>query len=176
MVVELLASIIFSILELLKGSLIVAIPVFVFIFIGQKLRKKIAEQTSWSWFTSAIVSSFFIVFSLLLIIYFLPQFSTSFSPIGEVPSIFSGDFAAIITIYVASVLKVLFVALVLTVILMPLEFVGLYFHSVISKKLKKYPGWAKLLATAYASSVFASAIILFLIPEAITGFFYLLYF
>lgn len=170
-------NIILSLIDLLRGSITVAIPLFILLLIGQKFRKRIEKETKWSWIKSSFAATFIIMFILMLLGFFYPFLAaTQEQALGEVPSIFAPSLDIILLSFVAGIFKALIVALVATLILMPLEFVGLYFHEVISKKLGKQPEWLKLLVTAYVSSVFGSAIILFLVPELIPGILFYLYF
>ncbi len=62
-------------------------------------------------------------------------------------------------------------------LLLPLEFAGSYIHSVVDRRMgKKTAGWLKLFATAYLTTLLASFITLFIIPQAVTGILYLLYY
>ena len=176
MSIGIIENILFSIIDLLRGSVNIAIPVFFILLVGQFLRKKIEDETKKSWLITAFVTTVLISFTILLIAYNLPFLFLSTESVGEVPSMFASDFFVLVGVFVSSVIKVLFVSIVLSFVLMPFEFVGVFFHSVICEKLAKYPNWLKLLVTSYVSTVFASAVIIFLVPEAITGFLYFLYF
>jgi len=170
-------DIVFSVIDLMRGSITVAIPLFFLLLVGQWLRKRIEKETKWSWMITALITTYLIIFVLLLVAFFLPfLIASQEQTLGEVPSIFAPSLTNLIAGFLFGVLRVALVAGVLTLILLPLEFVGAYFHEVVSKKLEKSPNWLKLLVTAYITSIFSSAIIIFFIPEAVTGFFYLLYF
>ena len=176
MLIGIIENIIFSIIDLLKGSINITIPLFFILLVAQFLRKKIEAETKKSWLITAFVTTVLISFILLLIAYNLPFLFLSTASAGEVPSMFASDFFVLAGVFLASVIKVFFVSIVFSLVLMPFEFMGVFFHSVICEKLAKYPNWLKLLVTSYVSTVFASAVILFLVPEAITGFLYFLYF
>jgi len=172
-----LENLVFSIFDLLKGSIIITIPIFLLLLVGQKLRKRIESETKWNWLTSAFVATLIINFILLLVAYFFPLVTALQEvSIGQIPSVFAPSVTSLLGLFVFGVIWVGIVSVILSLLLMPLEFAGLFFYEFVSKKLKKQPDWVKLLATAYISAVFSSAVILFLVPEAITGFFYLLYF
>ncbi|MFH1390934.1 MAG: hypothetical protein ABIH20_01340 [Candidatus Diapherotrites archaeon] len=172
-----LENLLFSIIGLLQGSIIVCVPVFILVLFGQELREKIEEETKKTWMTTAFIATIIMVYILLLIAYFLPFITASQEiGLGEVPSIFAPDPLTLLISFIAGVLWVGVVTIVVSLLLMPFEFVGAYIHEVVSKKLGKKPEWLKLLITSYLISVFASAIILFLVPEVITGIFYFLYY
>ncbi|MCR4335358.1 MAG: hypothetical protein NUV57_02365 [archaeon] len=172
-----LENLLFSIIGLLKGSIIICIPVFILVLFGQELREKIEAETKKSWLITAFISTAIIIYILLLIAYFFPFIIASQElGLGEIPSIFAPDPVTLLISFIAGVLWVGVVTIVVSLLLMPFEFVGSYIHDVVSKKLGKKPQWLKLLISCYITSVFASAIILFLVPESITGLFYLLYY
>ncbi|MAG17939.1 MAG: hypothetical protein CL944_00525 [Candidatus Diapherotrites archaeon] len=172
-----LENLLFSVIGLLQGSIIIAVPVFILVLFGQELREKIEEETKKSWVTTTFITTIIMVYILLLITYFFPFIIASQEiGLGEVPSIFAPDPVTLLISFIAGVLWVGVVTIVVSLLLMPFEFVGAYVHEVVSKKLGKKPEWLKLAITSYLTSVFASAIILFLVPEAITGVFYFLYY
>ena len=176
MPIGVLENVIFSIIDLLKGAISITVPIFFILLVAQFLRKKIQEETKKSWLITAFLTTVLVSFTILLVVYNLPFLFLSTSSVGEVPSMFASDFFVLVGVFLSGVIKVFLVSIVLSFVLLPFEFIGVFFHSVICEKFAKYPNWLKLLATSYVSTVFASAVILFIFPEAITGFLYFLYF
>ncbi|HZX20056.1 MAG TPA: hypothetical protein VFF13_03515 [archaeon] len=170
-------NLVFSLIDLLRGSLIAVIPVFILIVIGQVLRKKIQRETKWSWFVTGFITTFLMMFLIFLFLYFFPFIvANAEQALGEIPSTFAPETSNIIASFAFGVFKAFIVAIVTTIILMPLEFIGLYFHEVVSKKLGKTNSWVKLFVTAYISTVFSAAILIFLLPSLIPGILFFLYF
>ncbi|MCR4368658.1 MAG: hypothetical protein NUV67_02000 [archaeon] len=169
-----------SLLGLLWGSITVAIPLFVLVVIGKILREKIAEKTQRSWLVTAFISTFLLTFVLFLAAYFFPfLLSSQAEAVGELPSIFAPSATDILISYIYGILKAAITALVVSLLLMPLEFVGAYVHSVVCEKTapkKKNAGILQLALTSYAMAVFSSAMLIFIVPEAIPGIFFFLYY
>lgn len=170
-------NLLFSLLGLLKGSLVVFIPVFILVLTGKALRKKIQSKTKWKWFPSALASTFILVWMLILIAYFVPFLEgLSEQSLGEIPASFAPPPAAILYSYVYGLARVTISAAVVCLILMPLEFAGLFVFESLSKRFPKSPEWIRLLATSYIAALFSSAVFLFIIPEAVTGLLFFIYF
>ncbi|PIN84969.1 MAG: hypothetical protein COV47_04610 [Candidatus Diapherotrites archaeon CG11_big_fil_rev_8_21_14_0_20_37_9] len=177
MAVDPFSNIILSLFDLLKGSFVVFVVVFFIVLVAQKLRKKIAEETNWSWFISAFATTIIVVFILTLIVYFLPFLSASQQlSINQVPEEFSPNIGNFLESFLLGILKSFIVTAVLSVFLMAFEFIGLFLFQFFSSKLEKQPNWLKLGLAVYSTVVLTSAIILFLVPEVILGLFYFLYF
>jgi hypothetical protein len=166
-----------SIVSLLKGSFFVAIPLFFLILLGSIIRKKIEKELKWNWIFSAFFTTYFICSIGLIFVYFVPVIeSLREQSLGEIPSTVAISFGTIVLAFLYNAFKVFFSALVLSLLLMPLELVGLYMHSFFLQKMKKAPRILVLALTVYAISIFSSFVILFIIPESVVGFIYLLFF
>ncbi len=167
---------IFSILDLLKGAIPAAIVVFIGALIGRELRKKIGKATKWNWLASALATTFIILWLLVLALYFYPLLTAlQESNVGEVPSIFAPSPSSLLVSYLYGLFKVTLSAAVISLLLLPLELAGLYIFESVSKKLPKMPGWANLAIACYLTSAVSSAIIIFLVPESISGIFFFIF-
>ena len=168
---------IFSILDLLKGSLFLAIPIFLAMLAGKWLREKISKKTKWSWLLSALAATYGIVWVLVLILYFTPfLLALQESGLGQVPSMFAPPAGAVAASYISGLFKVTISALVISLLLMPLELIGAFINEFVNRKLPKANPLASLFITAYIASFVCAAIILFIIPEAITGLLFYIYY
>lgn len=166
----------FSLLDLLKGSVIFSIPVFVFVFTAIFVRKSLAKKYKWAWFKSSIVTTYFLVFSLVLVIYVLPivDVNNSVQNYPILPELAPTPLE-IATPIILQFFRLLVVALILTFILMPLEFVGLFLFEKISQKIKAAYS-VHIFLTVLASTFFSLAIILFLMPWIVSGIIFLIFF
>lgn len=166
-----------SLLSLLKGGLFVAIPLFFLILIGSALRKRIEKELKWNWVFTAFFATYFICLLGLLAIYFAPGLEAlREQTLGEVPASIAPSLGTVVMAFFYGVFKVFVSTLVLSLLLMPLELVGLYMHTFFAEKLKKAHPILVLALTTYAISIFSSVVVLFIIPESVTGFIYLLFF
>ena len=66
-----LLLLLYSVIDLLRGSLVVALPVFFMALAGSYVRRKISAETKWSWTMSALAATFFVSFILLMLAYFV---------------------------------------------------------------------------------------------------------
>src|SRR3989344_3795665 len=135
MVLDILSSAFNSLFDLLRGAVIVAIPVFLLVLAGKYFRAKLAKKTKWKWATSAFATTFGLFFAILLILYFYPAITGfSESNLGKVPSVFAPSAASIFFSYLYGIFKVIITALVVSILLMPFEFMGVFIFEYISKK------------------------------------------
>ncbi len=170
-------NLVFSAIDLLKGSLIIAIPVFVFAVAGKLLREKIAKATKWPWIISALAATFSIMWLVLMAAYFVPFLDAlGSSGVGETPSAFAPPQSAIFLSYIAGLLKVVLAAAVASLLLMPLELVGAFAYDWLSKKYKKTNQYIRVFAAVFVASLVAAALLLFIVPEALQGFIFYFYF
>lgn len=170
-------NLIYTLIDLLKGAIPASILVFFLVFIGRKLIKKVEEITKRSWLVNALFTTFIILWFLIMLAYFFPVLTAfNSSAVGEIPSAFAPSLASILGAYALGIARVTISAAVVSILLLPLEFIGLYLFEELSKKFKKYPDYAVLALTVYLVVVVSSAIIIFLIPESITGLLFFIYF
>lgn len=167
----------FSALALLKGAAIPAVIVFFLALIGKAVRGTIEKEMKWKWLGSTLAVTFVISWCIVLLAYFYPIITASQEQgLGLMPSPIAPQLYDVMLSYLYGVLKVTLVAAVLCILLLPLELVGSYVHSVVCKKLGKLPSWLKLLASAYLVTLLGSFIVLFIVPQSVSGLFYLLYY
>ncbi len=171
-----LSLILFSILDLLKGSLIFSIPVFAFVFIAIFVQKALSKKYQWTWFKSSAITTYFFMFSLASVLYVLPIIDvfTTTQTVSVLPE-FAPTPLEIVLPIILQFVRLLVVALILSFILMPLEFVGLYLFEAISKKTKVSYS-VRLFLAVFLSTLFTLAITIFLAPWIITGLIYLIFF
>lgn len=166
-----------SLLDLMRGSFFVAIPVFLLVIAGRFLRVKISEKTGWKWIGAAFAATFAILWLILLLAYFFPAITAlQESNIGETPSIFAPSAGDIMLSYLYGLFKVTATAVVASFLLMPFEFIGLFIFESLAKNTPKLPDIAYLAITVYLACVVSAAVIIFLVPETINGVVYFFYF
>src|SRR3989344_4484011 len=113
-----LLLLLYSVIDLLRGSLVVALPVFFMALAGSYVRRKISAETKWSWTMSALAATFFVSFILLMLAYFVPFiFALHELPVQNVPEIFSPEPGNLVLAFVAGVVRVAIVSAVLSLIL-----------------------------------------------------------
>lgn len=168
-------DILFGLIELVKGAFLLSIPVFVFVFIAIFVRRALAKKYKWNWFKSSIITTYFLVFSLVFVLYALPILQVLTIP-GQI--VFPEFQPTILEQFVPLVIqfaRLLIVALLLTFLLMPIEFVGLFLFEKISEKTK-HAFSVRLFATVFITMAVVSIVFLFIAPWIVTGILYLIFF
>ncbi len=177
MALDLIASVLFSIIDILKGALVVSLPVFFIVLFAQFLRKKISEETNWSWTISAFATTFLVLYFLIAIAYFYPFLVASQEmPIKEIPEMFAPEIGSVFSAFIFGAIRSGFAALIASILIMPAEFVGLFIFEAVFEKKEKKQKWMKTAVAVYSTTLLCSVVLIFVIPEALTGFIYLLYF
>lgn len=169
-------NIIFSFFDLAKGSAIVSIPVFVFVFVASLARKWLEKKYKWSWIKSSFVTTYFLVFSFVFVLYTFPIVQ-AFLEAGEetvLPEFAPTPLEIIVPIFLQSA-RLLLVALILTLLLLPLEFVGLYLFEKISQRVRAAFS-VRLFLAVFLVTLFTFATVIFFAGWVFSGIIYLIFF
>ncbi|MBU1120465.1 hypothetical protein KJ660_01160 [Candidatus Micrarchaeota archaeon] len=176
MVLNLLVDIVFSLLDLIKGSFLLSIIVFALVLIGIFIQRKLIKKFKLSWIKSSLISTFIIVFIFVFAMYVFPL-ALGFS--GTDPGILPQGFEMTATEYLfligMALFKVILLSFILTVFLLPLQFVGLFAMDFLKKKYS-LPFIANVFFAVFCSTLVGSFIVIYLFPWIPTGIVYLLYF
>lgn len=169
-------SILFGIIDLLFIALKLAIPVFLVSLAALWLKKKLSERYSLSWIKSALITTYLVIFVLLVILHLYTWFSGYFESsvaMQEVPGIFAITPAEILTGILFMAIKIFLTAIILTILLLPLEF----FAEFVSEKIKekKMPSLLQTFIASYCTCLLTAIIVLFVFPWIIPGVFFLIY-
>ncbi len=169
-------SVALGIMDLLRIALIISIPLFLASIPALLFKNWLAKKFSLSWIQSALITTYLAVTIILIFLYLFPYylgFSESILAKQIPPSMLAITPADIAVAIFLTILKILVNALILTIILLPLEF----FAEFASDKLKekKFPQLAKNFVIAYCTGLLATIIILFVFPWIISGIVFLLY-
>ncbi len=171
-----LLLLLFAVIDLLKGAFLVSIPAFAFVFIAVLVRKALAKKYKWNWFSSSLVTTYFLVFSMTLVLYITPYFDAT---AGLAPQVVPPELqqtpAEFFAPFAAQFARLLIVALLLALLLMPIEFIGLFLFEKISERLH-FAYSIRLFLATFLVSLFCSFIIIFVAPWIITGILYLIFF
>lgn len=179
MVLDLLANIVFSIIALLQGTLVFSVPVFVITvvaaFFGAKLQKK--YELSW---LQAVLSIIFIVVAVIVFaIYLYPAVTTlGQETLGIAGDVYAPNITGLIGMAILNPIRLLVVSLIISLLLLPLGFVGQFVYE---KFLTKMNFYVRVFAAVFAAVLLAWILILFVIPgllnlDVLTGVFYLIFY
>jgi hypothetical protein len=185
MVLDLVAYALFSVIDLLKGAFIWSFPVLIFSAFGKLLKDYFEKKYSLSWLKSSFAATYITVLAVTFLVYFLPIVLSFFGrnmgvvPIELEPSIFEST-----AIIIYHFFRTIFVALIISLLFMPFSFAGSFFSELVKKKFpqkkesrkKFFPKLLRFYAGVYLTVLFASMIILFIVPWAVSGMLYFLFF
>ncbi len=169
-------EIVFSIIDLLKGAFLLSLPVFLFVFVAVLVRKALEKKYKWNWFKSSIMTTFFLVFSLVFVLYVTPASSVFLS--GTQPPILTSlapTLAQTIGSLFVQFVRLIVVSILLTFLLMPVEFVGLFLFEQVSQKLKIAYS-IRLFITVFLATLVCSVFLIFVMPWIIPGILFLIFF
>ncbi len=177
MPLDFIAGFVLGLIDLIRLSLIVAIPVFLVVLVGQVLGKKVEKKFEQSWIVSAFITTFIVLLPIVFFAYLIPYamgyFASPFvgMPLPEFMQLTVVDYAMMV---ILTIIKNVITAFIFAVLLMPL----LFFASFVEEKLKKktkLPPLANLFIAVFTTAFAAWIIILFIFPWIYTGIFELLW-
>ncbi|MFH1256250.1 MAG: hypothetical protein V1494_03060 [Candidatus Diapherotrites archaeon] len=174
---ENIAGLVFaSIFEFLKGSFINSIPLFIIVLFGMWLKEKLKRKYRLSWVKSVFAATFIICLALIAFANLQPWFfALGEQTAGTAPPVISETILDSVFFAAATLVLFFLKALVVSLVLLPLEFVGAFVSEAIEKKFK-WHSLARLYISVFVMTAIASALILFAFPWILTGIIYLVFF
>ena len=155
------ASIAAGIFDLIRGSVINSVYVFAIVIVAVFVRRYMAKKFSMNWFKSGILTTYLLVFLLIFVMHLLILFPILSYDVF-VPPEFQPTLADNITSLVLQLFNIVFASAVITFLLMPLEFIGLYFYEKILPEKTAFP--IRLLLAVFLSTLLASILVIFVFP------------
>ena len=182
-----------GIVALLVFLLILAVPGTIAVIAFSRLKGRIAKKFKLSWIKASFISTFIAMFLLVLVLYLIPFLQVlsftqnDFLPAGMQTQIIEAEnseelieqpfqanyFLDLIIFSVITILRLLFVALVLSLLLLPLELIGSAIFSKLARK--KSANILAFYASTFTAMVVA-VIVVFAFPWIPAGLLYFLYF
>jgi len=173
-IVETLFALIFSAIDLFRGSLPFAVVFFLLAFVGRHLRAKLQKRFKLSWVLSALLVSFLFSFIAVLIAYVAPYIiSAQFASLGVVPKELSPEFLDILSFFLRASFKLIVCAIFIAFFSMPFLFLGSYIYAALEKR--KFNRYFALFVATYLTTVVLFAFLLMYLQPLFLGFFYFLY-
>ena len=176
MVVDILLQVFFSIIDLLRGTFIFSIPLFILVLVTEFFKNAFQKKFNSSFMNSTLIVTYLINLVLITFLYFFPFISSiPEETIGIRPEAFqlgTGDFLLIFGLGFA---KIIFVTLTITLILIPFIILGLYFFDKISEKYK-FARLLRLYLSVFLTAFIGFALLLFVFPWLPLALSYFLYF
>jgi len=122
-------------------------------------------------------ASTYFVFVLLLLVFFVWPVIEAFFVVdlGVVPDAYKMTLGEFFYLFFSVLIKLVVVAFVFSLFVLPIAFVGAFCFDFLDKKFK-FNKFLKFFFSCFAATAFSLFIVLFLIPWVVPGAFYLLYF
>ena len=176
MVLEILSNIFNTLLTFFLAALILSIPGIILAFFGKIIYSKISKKFELSWLKAVLVTTFIMVVIFVFVIYSFP-IAEAFLTINEgiAPSIFQEQPSDLLLFYIYTILKLLFAAVIITLILTPLQIIGSLVHDWALNK-RKLPILVSLYLTVFSACFIGFIIFITLFQWAFLGLLYLIYF
>ncbi|MBN1940862.1 MAG: hypothetical protein JW772_01635 [Candidatus Diapherotrites archaeon] len=165
-----------NIADLLVLTLMIAIPVFIVALVALFLRERISKKFEMSWIKSTLITTYVFVLLISALAYVSPYYSAfSESEIAsqEQPVVLATTPADVAVAFFLTVLRILVVALLFTLLLLPLQFFATFLMDKLAEK--KFPKPAKVFAATYFTCLLALIIMFFVFPWIIPGLMFLFF-
>ncbi len=177
MPLEFITGVVLGLIDLIRISIIVAIPAFFVVLVAQKLNERIQKAFKLSWIVSAFATSFIVLLPIVFLAYLIPYALGYFA--SPFPGMTFPDFMQLTVIdyamaVILTIIKNVITAFIFAVLLMPL----LFFASFVQEKFlekTKLPKFANLFVATFITAFAAWIIILFIFPWIYAGIFELLW-
>ncbi len=177
MPLQFIADIALAVVDLVRMSLIAAIPAFLLVLLGQRLDQYIKDKYKLSWIVSAFAVSFVILVPIVFIAYLVPLsmgFLGSELSWETAPEFMQPTLIDVAMAVVATVVKNLLSALLFAILLMPLLFFGSFAEEALQKRFK-LPKLANLFVSVFLTAALAWIVVLFVFPWVVTAVLWKLY-
>jgi len=176
MVLEILSNIFNTLLTFFLGALVLSIPGIILAFFGKIIYSKISKKFELSWLKGVLATTFLMTVFFVFLAYFLPIID-AFLKVNEgiAPIVFHEDPLTLLLFYIYTILKLIFAALIITLILTPLQIVGSLVHDWTLNK-RKLPILVSLYLTVFSACFIGFVIFITLFQWAFLGLVYLIYF
>ena len=160
MPIDFIVGLILNLVDLLRMSLIITIPTFLIVLVGQKINLYIKEKYNLSWSVSAFSTTAIILTPIVFALYLIP-YGLGFASAGvtgpapEFMQLTILDYAmALISTIVKNVISII----LFTILLMPLLFIASFIGEKIEEK-KQLPKWFHTFVTIFATTFVAWIIV-----------------
>ncbi|MDO8537661.1 MAG: hypothetical protein Q7S21_02145 [archaeon] len=167
-------DILLAVFGFLRGIFLISIVIFLLSLVGVKLFNYLRKRHEFSWFKAVLLASFLEIFVLTAIVYFFPAYlGYSQQSYGILPPELQPTLIENLLFFAGIFLRVIIVSIVLSIFLLPLEFVGSYVFEKLNQKL---PYFLRQFIAVFAATLVGGICVFLLFPWIILGILQLLFF
>jgi len=177
MPLDLIIGFVLALADLVRMSLIVAIPAFLLCLPGQRLLHFFEKRYNLSWIIAAFLSIFLILLPIVFVLYLVPYWAgySQSALVGQpTPEFMQNTPIDYAMAFVATVAKNVLSAFLFAILLMPLLFFASFAQECLEKRFKPNP-FVNAFAACFLTSLLAWAIVLFIFPWIVNAVFWKLY-
>lgn len=170
---DLLSNAVSSLATLVIASIQFAVPMILLVLLVSPLHRFFSRQFK-SWLKSTFAATYLVFLVLLIIAYFVPAgLGIRESALGTMPEALSATLFEQVLGYLFILVRLLVLTAFFSVLVLPLEFLGIFFFEWFSSKTKN--GLAAKILAVWLTVLVTTAVVLFLIPWIVPGLLYLIY-
>ncbi|MBU0635628.1 hypothetical protein KKE06_01230 [Candidatus Micrarchaeota archaeon] len=175
MVLDILGNFLFSLASLVWTSFWYCIPIFLIVFlVGRRLHGFWREKAGRSWLQSAFLSSYLIVFVLLIIAFFFPVWQAfQDSSIGVPPPELRVTPVEMGAQFVLGLFRMAVVGILFAVLLLPLILLGEFVKDWLKTRIPNI--WPRFFIAVWVVTFILVYLLLFWLSWVIPGLIYLIY-
>ncbi len=176
MVLEILSNIFNTLLTFFLAALILSIPGLILAFFGKIIYSKISEKFSLSWLKAVFATTFVLAVFFVFLAYLFPLADAALNVNdGIKPLVFQEASLDVLLFYIYTIMKLIFAALIITLLLIPLQIMGsLVYDWALNKR--KLPILVSLYLTVFSACFIGFVLFITLFQWAFLGLLYLIYF
>ena len=170
-------SLLYSFLDLAKGSLAFTVPVLILSWLGFKVRTRIQKKFKFKWLPSTFLTIFLCMAVVVILAYVVPLISTVWTQtqvLQNAPDFFKPTLYDYLLVLANTVFKVLLTSLAAAFLLTPFALLGSLFKAWVDPKVKNE--FLALAVSAFLTVLVFSFLFLYVFNFAFLGIIYLLYF
>lgn len=172
MIWDFLLSNFFGLSNFFIVAFLISLPVFAVVFIAVLLHRKISQKYKYKWFQASLLTTYLMLLVLIFFLYAFPFVSAYLSAGSSNPPDFPPTLFDQLAFISMSLIKVIFSAFVLTFLLMPVEFLGVFFIEKIRKK--KLHDFFNIFLAVYACTCF-TAFVFLAFPQILRALIFLIF-
>lgn len=165
------------VIAFMHGAFLQSIPVFVVTAIGIKVFEHLAKKHGWK-FLKALTGATFVIWLIIIAAVFLyPSLvAKPTGSIGKIPEPYAQPLADFLSETAGLIVRFVLLAAVFSVIVMPLEFFGLYIFETLGKRWPKLGFWPKVYVSVYVCTLIALFVALLVFPWLLPAALFMIFF
>ncbi|MFH1240240.1 MAG: hypothetical protein V1672_03405 [Candidatus Diapherotrites archaeon] len=176
MVLEIVSNIFNTLLTFFLAALILSVPGIILAVFGKTIYSKISKKFGLSWLKAVFATTLIMTVFFVFLAYFIP-IADAFFRVNEgiAPIVFQEEPVDLLLFYIYTILKLIFAALIITILLTPFQIIGSLVHDWARNK-RKLPIFISLYLTVFSVCFIGFVVFITMFQWVFLGLLYLIYF